>query len=193
MAFVVVGKVNSAAFQKCKALIAASSAAAAATITPLFAADFEKELTSLKKTLGGLAYDHTGDVAAYTKAGEWIGGDADLLVWLKRKGCVPSAASLNGDGKSTWESKAEAEFIAMMNSTGNKYTFVEISIDGSSIGRLVFELFAKLAPKTCANFEALCTGEKGKSKARRPRQPAHSYRLPVRARCRSSLAPPWCR
>jgi hypothetical protein len=28
-------------------------------------------------------------------------------------------------------------------------------------GRMVFELFEKVTPKTCANFKALCTGERG--------------------------------
>jgi peptidyl-prolyl isomerase G (cyclophilin G) len=28
-------------------------------------------------------------------------------------------------------------------------------------GRLVLELFETIAPKTCANFKTLCTGEKG--------------------------------
>jgi len=89
VACVCIGKVNTPAFQKCKALIAASSAASVATIKPLFATDYEKELSSLKTSIGGRAYDHTADVAAYTEDGEWIGDDAELLLWLKRKGCVP--------------------------------------------------------------------------------------------------------
>ncbi|KAJ7382873.1 hypothetical protein OS493_032242, partial [Desmophyllum pertusum] len=32
-------------------------------------------------------------------------------------------------------------------------------------GRVIFELFADICPKTCDNFRALCTGEKGLSKA----------------------------
>ncbi len=36
-------------------------------------------------------------------------------------------------------------------------------MDSEFIGRMVFELFKDLCPKTCGNFVALCTGEKGKS------------------------------
>lgn len=39
--------------------------------------------------------------------------------------------------------------------------FLEISI-GKSTGKLVFELFNDMCPKTVQNFIALCTGEKGK-------------------------------
>ena len=28
-----------------------------------------------------------------------------------------------------------------------------------SVGRIVFELFSDIAPKTCDNFRALCTGK----------------------------------
>ncbi|KAJ8950712.1 hypothetical protein NQ318_012792, partial [Aromia moschata] len=39
--------------------------------------------------------------------------------------------------------------------------FFDVSIGGLGSGRIVFELFADVAPKTCENFRALCTGEKG--------------------------------
>ncbi|CCM04685.1 uncharacterized protein FIBRA_06871 [Fibroporia radiculosa] len=41
--------------------------------------------------------------------------------------------------------------------------FFDIAIDGSPVGRVIFELFSDTAPKTCENFRALCTGEKGLS------------------------------
>jgi peptidyl-prolyl isomerase G (cyclophilin G) len=46
----------------------------------------------------------------------------------------------------------------------NPRCFFDISIDGKSEGRIVFELFADVTPKTCENFRALCTGEFGSSK-----------------------------
>lgn len=40
--------------------------------------------------------------------------------------------------------------------------FFDIAVDGAPIGRIVFELFADVCPKTCENFRVLCTGEKGR-------------------------------
>ncbi|XP_065665143.1 peptidyl-prolyl cis-trans isomerase G isoform X2 [Hydra vulgaris] len=42
--------------------------------------------------------------------------------------------------------------------------FFDIQINKVSAGRIVFELFADICPKTCENFRALCTGEKGDGK-----------------------------
>ncbi|KAI0293797.1 cyclophilin-like domain-containing protein [Russula brevipes] len=41
--------------------------------------------------------------------------------------------------------------------------FMDFSVDGAPVGRVIFELFNDAAPKTSENFRALCTGEKGLS------------------------------
>ncbi|KAF9904843.1 Peptidyl-prolyl cis-trans isomerase D [Linnemannia zychae] len=43
----------------------------------------------------------------------------------------------------------------------NPRTYFDITIGQEPIGRIVFELFADVVPKTAENFRALCTGEKG--------------------------------
>jgi len=38
---------------------------------------------------------------------------------------------------------------------------MDVSMDGNAIGRIIFELFVDITPKTCENFRQLCTGEPG--------------------------------
>ena len=39
--------------------------------------------------------------------------------------------------------------------------FFDMSVGGTPVGRITFELRVDVTPKTCENFRALCTGEKG--------------------------------
>ena len=45
--------------------------------------------------------------------------------------------------------------------TYNPRCFMDLQIGGRRAGRLVFELFADIVPKTVENFRCLCTGERG--------------------------------
>ncbi|CRK90187.1 CLUMA_CG003901, isoform A [Clunio marinus] len=45
--------------------------------------------------------------------------------------------------------------------TNNVRCYFDISLSSVSLGRIVFELFNDVCPKTCENFRALCSGEKG--------------------------------
>jgi peptidyl-prolyl isomerase D len=46
--------------------------------------------------------------------------------------------------------------------------FFDITIGGKPAGRVTFELYNDIVPKTAENFRALCTGEKGVGKAGKP-------------------------
>jgi len=46
-------------------------------------------------------------------------------------------------------------------SSSGMRVFFDVTIDGESAGRIVFLLYADELPKTCDNFRALCTAERG--------------------------------
>lgn len=46
--------------------------------------------------------------------------------------------------------------------------YFEIKINYNSLGRVVFELFDDVVPKTAENFRSLCTGEKGMGQSEKP-------------------------
>ena len=55
-----------------------------------------------------------------------------------------------------------------MKNKENPRAWFDITIGGAATGRIVFELFADTTPRTCENFRALCTGEKGTGKSGKP-------------------------
>lgn len=46
--------------------------------------------------------------------------------------------------------------------------FFDLVADGSKLGKLKFQLFNDIVPKTAENFRALCTGEKGVGLLKKP-------------------------
>ena len=55
-----------------------------------------------------------------------------------------------------------------MSTPSNPRVYFDVSIGGSPRGRVVFELYAGVTPRTCENFRALCTGEKGRGRFGKP-------------------------
>lgn len=48
-----------------------------------------------------------------------------------------------------------------MHKNKNPLVFLDVSMDGRPVEKVVIELFADVVPRTAENFRALCTGEKG--------------------------------
>jgi cyclophilin family peptidyl-prolyl cis-trans isomerase len=49
-----------------------------------------------------------------------------------------------------------------MSSKANYKVYMDVQIGATGAGRIIFELFNDLTPKTAENFRGLCTGEYGK-------------------------------
>jgi len=44
------------------------------------------------------------------------------------------------------------------------FVFFDITAGGKALGRITFELFSSVVPKTAENFRSLCTGERGRGR-----------------------------
>ncbi|KAK2733767.1 peptidyl-prolyl cis-trans isomerase cpr6 [Onygenales sp. PD_40] len=56
----------------------------------------------------------------------------------------------------------------MADSSARPRVYFDLAIGNKPEGRVVFELFSDVVPKTAENFRALCTGEKGQGKSGKP-------------------------
>jgi len=50
----------------------------------------------------------------------------------------------------------------------NPIVYFDMSVGGEPVGRIEFMLFSKVCPRTCENFRAHCTGEKGAGPSGKP-------------------------
>jgi cyclophilin family peptidyl-prolyl cis-trans isomerase len=57
--------------------------------------------------------------------------------------------------------------VQMLNKE-NPRVYFDIQIGHRPVGRMVFELYADVTPKTAENFRSLCTGERGMSSSGSP-------------------------
>jgi peptidyl-prolyl cis-trans isomerase-like 6 len=58
-----------------------------------------------------------------------------------------------------------AALAAHYSNPNSDFVQMEVTIDGVAAGKLVFELYTSVCPKTCGNFKQLCTGEAGTTEA----------------------------
>ncbi|XP_044281188.1 NK-tumor recognition protein isoform X2 [Varanus komodoensis] len=62
---------------------------------------------------------------------------------------------------SGWRAGELLGLSAAMGAQDRPQCFFDIEINREPVGRIIFQLFSDVCPKTCKNFLCLCTGEKG--------------------------------
>ncbi|KAF7245743.1 NK-tumor recognition protein [Varanus komodoensis] len=60
-----------------------------------------------------------------------------------------------------WRAGELLGLSAAMGAQDRPQCFFDIEINREPVGRIIFQLFSDVCPKTCKNFLCLCTGEKG--------------------------------
>merc|ERR1712051_928164 len=62
---------------------------------------------------------------------------------------------------STLASSESTRIQPILSTMATVRVFFDITADGAPVGKVIMELRSDVVPKTCENFRALCTGEKG--------------------------------
>ncbi|XP_071819834.1 peptidyl-prolyl cis-trans isomerase slr1251-like [Apostichopus japonicus] len=106
-----------------------------------------------KKALRGETWAFTEQAMVFVD-GELLGGPKELLKWA-------ADTYVEYKPEDLYIAMAEEAYQEHLESTGDTYVYFDVSVGAESVGRLLMQLFAKKCPKTCENFRALCTGEKG--------------------------------
>ncbi|KAJ8397629.1 hypothetical protein AAFF_G00436280 [Aldrovandia affinis] len=117
-------------------------------IRPLLECDWHEYLSSKKKELKGEVWEYAGKLMCFVNC-RLLGDEKDLSRWAKKEW-----------GFTFLRPHALCSLFLFLQ---HKFVFMDIEIQGEPIGRLLFELFSDLCPKTCKNFQALCAGDAGLS------------------------------
>lgn len=160
-AITVAGRINDAAYHQARVLARfLSQENSNVTATPVALTESEWEEYSRKKgkLLGGDAFGHRISPMVFYNDSVYIGRTNELVAWMKRNFNV--AARTNSVLYNRMANRAYAKYI---DGHRHPHCYMDIAVGDAPAQRVVFELYAETCPKTCENFRALCTGEKGTS------------------------------
>uniref|UniRef100_A0AAV2KAC8 PPIase cyclophilin-type domain-containing protein n=1 Tax=Knipowitschia caucasica TaxID=637954 RepID=A0AAV2KAC8_KNICA len=124
-------------------------------IKPLLENEWETYLWERKMELRGEVWQFSSNVMCFLNE-KLLGTETDFSSWAKEKWdfTVVQPSTFYMD-------LAEDYYCKYLQNTGHQFVFMDMEIAGEKVGRLLFQLFTDVCPKTTKNFEALCTGEQG--------------------------------
>ncbi|XP_030850300.1 probable inactive peptidyl-prolyl cis-trans isomerase-like 6 [Strongylocentrotus purpuratus] len=117
--------------------------------------EWEEYVEEQRKALRDETWVFTEKAMTYVN-GEFLGGPEALKQWSEQHFNYVEYKPLP-----LYMALAEEAYKEHILATKHTFVYFDVTVDGEKIGRLLFELFTDQCPRTCENFRALCTGEKG--------------------------------
>ncbi|XP_069743683.1 probable inactive peptidyl-prolyl cis-trans isomerase-like 6 isoform X1 [Narcine bancroftii] len=124
-------------------------------IRPLLEFAWDAYLAEMKKEGGNNVWGFNSCVMCFLN-GQILGDENNFLEWA-----TTEFSYTDYRPKSLYKAIASEFYSKYLKDTKHTFVYMEVSIDQQPIGRLLFELFTDTCPKTCKNFEGLCTAEAG--------------------------------
>ncbi|XP_020775949.1 probable inactive peptidyl-prolyl cis-trans isomerase-like 6 [Boleophthalmus pectinirostris] len=126
-------------------------------IKPLLENEWDTYLWNKKREIKGELWQYSSSLVCFLN-GKFLGNEKDLFRWAKDKWDFTITRP-----PALYKALAEDCYHKYLQNTGHQFVFMDMEIAGEKAGRLLFQLFTDVCPKTTKNFEALCTGEQGLS------------------------------
>uniref|UniRef100_A0A7N8X192 Peptidyl-prolyl cis-trans isomerase n=1 Tax=Mastacembelus armatus TaxID=205130 RepID=A0A7N8X192_9TELE len=124
---------------------------------PLLELDWHSYLCNKKRELRGEVWQYSSSLMCFLN-GLFLGNEKELASWAKKHWGFAFSRP-----QAFYMAVTEDCYTKHLQKTGHRFVFMDVDIAGEAAGRLLFELFSDVCPKTSKNFEALCTGERGVS------------------------------
>lgn len=153
----VAGKITDAAFHKCvtaaKYLERENEGIVTAECLQFFETQWEEYLKRTANKLKGVFYQHQGSHLIFLNDGEYIGSSEKFAEYA-----LHNFSYMDNSNTVIYEKKAKDSYDKMvLQSKTRKYAQMTVTFSGME-QVVMFELFTDIAPRTCANFLALCDG-----------------------------------
>lgn len=161
VAITVAGMYRDKGFQQCRVMaenLASVREDVEVTSLPMVESEYEEYRVATGRELGGAACAHSEGALVFYNGTNYVGGAAAFVQWM--------ADQYDYEDKTPaaeYQQLADREYDEHLTSLGHQFAFLDFAIgdEGGDAERVVFELYSDVCPKTCENFRALCTGERG--------------------------------
>ncbi|KFW82301.1 Peptidyl-prolyl cis-trans isomerase-like 6, partial [Phalacrocorax carbo] len=125
-------------------------------IQPLVEFAWHEYLQEKKKELRGEVWAYASSVMCFV-GGQLLGNEKELLKWSYHEWDYRDFKP-----EALYQAIAEDFYTKYLKnrqaSSTHVFVYLDIAIEEQPIGRLLFELFSDVCPRTCENFRALCSG-----------------------------------
>ncbi|XP_072713814.1 probable inactive peptidyl-prolyl cis-trans isomerase-like 6 [Ciconia boyciana] len=157
VAVTVVGLLRDPAFHMAKCVAEAlklkfPSKFADPVIQPLVEFAWHEYLQEKKKELRGEVWAYASSVMCFI-GGQLLGDEKELLKWSHHEWDYRDFKP-----EALYQAIAEDFYMKYLKNSQHVFVYLEIAIEEQPVGRLLFELFSDVCPRTCENFRALCAG-----------------------------------